>query len=85
MIVWMIVWIGAAVWGPAVWAGVILNGAGATFPNPLYQKWIEVYERSNPVRITYQPVGSGAGTRELMARQVDFGGGDVFLKAGIRN
>ncbi len=58
---------------------VFLWGTGATFPYPLYQKWIEVYQGQSDVRITYTPSGSGSGIRQLLERRVDFGGTDVFL------
>src|SRR5689334_4944897 len=61
---------------------VTLNGAGATFPNPLYQKLISEYGKSHPkVKINYQPIGSGGGIRQLTARTVDFGASDAPMKA----
>ena len=56
---------------------VAINGAGATFPAPLYQKWFAEYNklRSN-VRINYQPLGSGAGIRQVTERTVFFGATD---------
>jgi phosphate transport system substrate-binding protein len=57
---------------------VALNGAGATFPYPLYTKWIDEYRAVEPsVRINYQSIGSGGGVRQLVARTVDFGATDV--------
>jgi phosphate transport system substrate-binding protein len=57
---------------------VALNGAGATFPYPLYTKWIEEYRSVNPtVRINYQSIGSGGGVRQIVAGTVDFGASDV--------
>lgn len=54
-----------------------LNGAGATFPNPIYSKWFSEYSASHPgVQINYQPVGSGAGIRQASAGIVDFGATD---------
>src|SRR5947199_3007971 len=54
-----------------------LNGAGATFPNPLYQKWFSEYNKLHPdVRINYQSVGSGAGIRQITNRTVFFGATD---------
>jgi phosphate transport system substrate-binding protein len=59
---------------------VALNGAGATFPFPLYSKWIAEYRRVAPeVRVNYQSIGSGGGVRQMMARTVDFGASDVPL------
>jgi phosphate transport system substrate-binding protein len=57
---------------------VTLNGAGATFPYPLYSKWISEYcARTPSVRINYQSIGSGAGVRQIVAHTVDFGATDV--------
>lgn len=54
-----------------------LNGAGATFPNPLYSKWFAEYAASHSgVQINYQAVGSGAGIRQASAGIVDFGATD---------
>jgi phosphate transport system substrate-binding protein len=54
-----------------------LNGAGATFPNPIYQKWFSDYHNANKnVTINYQSVGSGAGIAQLTAGTVDFGASD---------
>jgi phosphate transport system substrate-binding protein len=55
-----------------------LTGAGATFPNPLYTKWIAAYGKvDGAVTINYQSIGSGAGVKQLLARTVDFGASDV--------
>lgn len=60
---------------------VRLNGAGATFPAPLYQRWFVEYARVNRnVQINYQSVGSGAGIQQFMAQTVDFGASDVAIK-----
>jgi phosphate transport system substrate-binding protein len=54
-----------------------INGAGATFPNPIYTKWFNEYNKLHPdVRINYQSVGSGAGIRQLTNRTVFFGATD---------
>ena len=61
-------------------AQVLLRGAGATFPAPLYERWIQAYrERSPNVRITYDAVGSGEGQRRFLADAVDFGASDAAL------
>ncbi|MBN2254812.1 MAG: phosphate ABC transporter substrate-binding protein PstS [Deltaproteobacteria bacterium] len=60
-------------------ASIIIDGAGATFPSPLYYRWIEKYQKATGVRITYQKVGSGSGIKAVLDREVDFGGTDVFL------
>lgn len=52
-------------------------GAGATFPAPLYQRWIEEFVKQSPgFTIYYDAVGSGAGTQRFMAQAVDFGASD---------
>ena len=60
-------------------ADVILSGAGATFPYPLYEKWIDVYRKKTGVRISYSPVGSGSGIKQLVEQSVDFGATDAFM------
>ncbi len=61
--------------------GTQINGAGATFPNPLYSKWFSEYNKLHPgVRINYQPLGSGAGIRQLTSRTVFFGASDQPMK-----
>ena len=62
-------------------ASVTLNGAGATFPAPLYQRYFQQFSQRNPnVRVNYQAVGSGAGVRQMIAGTVDFAGSDVAMK-----
>src|SRR5438876_730430 len=54
-----------------------INGAGATFPNPIYQKWFSEYNKLHPnVQINYQSVGSGAGIQQLTKQTVFFGATD---------
>lgn len=54
-----------------------LNGAGATFPYPMYSKWFSEYNKINPnVQINYQSIGSGGGIRQVTAGTVDFGATD---------
>lgn len=58
-------------------AATNLNGAGATFPNPIYQKWFSEYHKQHPdVAINYQSIGSGGGIKQLQAGTVDFGASD---------
>jgi phosphate transport system substrate-binding protein len=58
-----------------------LNGAGATFPNPIYQKWFSEYHKlHSDVEINYQSIGSGGGIRQLQTGTVDFGASDMPLK-----
>jgi phosphate transport system substrate-binding protein len=55
-----------------------LNGAGATFPNPIYSKWFSQYGKTHQgVQINYQPIGSGGGIRQVTAGTVDFGASDM--------
>lgn len=57
---------------------VLLNGAGATFPNIIYQKWVIDYNRANPqVALNYQSIGSGGGIRQFSDGTVDFGASDA--------
>ncbi len=60
---------------------VILAGAGATFPFPLYSRWSQVYAAEKGVRITYQPIGSAAGIQQFVAGAVDFGATDALPTA----
>jgi len=61
---------------PAGPMGGVLTGAGATFPNPIYTKWFDVYARETGVRINYQSIGSGGGIRQFTEGTVDFGATD---------
>jgi phosphate transport system substrate-binding protein len=60
----------------AVIAGTTINGAGATFPAPIYQRWFADYAQSSGNRVNYQSTGSGAGVRQYIAGTVDFGASD---------
>src|SRR5208282_4133703 len=66
--------------GAIVWAAqnpLLINGAGATFPNPIYSKWFDTYHQKNGnVQFNYQPVGSGAGIKQMTDGTVDFGATD---------
>jgi phosphate transport system substrate-binding protein len=56
---------------------VLLNGAGATFPNPMYSKWFDTYHQLHPnIQVNYQSIGSGGGIRQVLAGTVDFGASD---------
>src|SRR6185369_11709310 len=56
---------------------IILQGAGATFPNPLYQKWLSEYGKLHPnVKMDYQSIGSGGGIKQFKEQTVDFGASD---------
>ncbi|HEX9997327.1 MAG TPA: phosphate ABC transporter substrate-binding protein PstS [Abditibacterium sp.] len=56
-----------------------LNGAGATFPAPLYSKWFDAYNSATGVQINYQAIGSGGGITQLKNKTVDFGASDAPL------
>jgi len=63
---------------PSTGGKVQINGAGATFPNPIYSKWFAEYTKQHPnVQINYQPIGSGGGIRQLTAQTVFFGASDT--------
>ena len=63
----------------AVTAQAQINGAGATFPAPLYAKWADAYAKETGTKINYQSVGSGAGINQIRARTVTFGASDMPL------
>jgi len=59
------------------WGQTTLNGAGATFPYPMYSKWFSEYHKLHPdIEINYQSIGSGGGIRQVLAQTVDFGASD---------
>src|SRR5256714_14397148 len=56
---------------------MLINGAGATFPYPIYSKWFYEYAKVDPsVRFNYQSIGSGGGQKQILAQTVDFGASD---------
>jgi len=60
---------------------ILLNGAGASFPYPLYSRWIDEYGKTEKnVKINYQSIGSGAGIEQISKKIVDFGGSDAPIK-----
>ncbi len=62
-------------------ATINLQGAGATFPNPLYQKWLSEYGKLHQeVKIDYQSIGSGGGIKQVQSQTVDFGASDSPMK-----
>lgn len=66
--------------GPSAPAGAArLNGAGATFPYPLYSRWFDEYARVSGVRVNYQSIGSGGGIRQITEGTVDFGASDGIM------
>lgn len=64
----------------SVFAADTLNGAGATFPYPVYSAWAYEYNKITGIRINYQSIGSGGGQRQITNRTVDFGASDAPLK-----
>ncbi|MSM38260.1 MAG: phosphate ABC transporter substrate-binding protein PstS [Geobacter sp.] len=61
-------------------AETLINGAGATFPYPLYSKWFSEYAKiDRTVKFNYQSIGSGGGIKQITAQTVDFGASDKFL------
>ena len=56
---------------------MLINGAGATFPNPLYSRWFDEYAKVDPsVRFNYTAIGSGGGQKQMLEQTVDFGASD---------
>ncbi len=67
----------AAVLGGATLVAQQINGAGATFPDPIYQKWFAEYNKlHNNVQINYQAIGSGGGIKQVLSKTVFFGATD---------
>lgn len=61
-------------------SSITLQGTGATFPAPLYQKWFSEYNKAHPeVQINYQALGSGAGIKQFQQNLVDFGASDAAM------
>jgi phosphate transport system substrate-binding protein len=60
--------------------GAEISGAGATFPNPVYQKWAEQYLQETGIKVIYQPVGSGLGIKLIQEQTVTFGASDMPMK-----
>lgn len=61
-------------------AGTTLAGAGATFPEPLYQAWLKRYREIDPdIAVTYEGIGSGGGIKRFIAEEVDFGASDAAM------
>lgn len=61
-------------------AVIKLQGTGATFPRPIYDKWFKAYNAAHPnVQVNYQPQGSGAGVKAVIDHTVDFGASDAAM------
>jgi len=63
--------------GAGTVSGADLTGAGATFPYPLYSRWVSEYAAATGVKINYQQIGSGGGVKQLQEQTVDFGASDA--------
>ena len=57
-----------------------INGAGATFPYPIYAKWAEAYAAKTGLKLNYQSIGSGGGIKQITEKTVDFGASDMPMK-----
>lgn len=70
--------LGVLLWSQIAGFGqMLINGAGATFPYPLYSKWFDAYTQVDPsVRFNYQSIGSGGGQKQILQQTVDFGASD---------
>ena len=66
--------------GVGLAAEVTINGAGATFPYPIYSQWAYKYNSLTGVKVNYQSIGSGGGIAQIKAKTVDFGASDEPLK-----
>jgi len=62
-------------------SGMTINGAGATFPYPLYSQWAYKYNQITGMKLNYQSIGSGGGIQQIKAKTVDFGASDAPLKS----
>lgn len=72
--------VGLCVATGTAFAETLINGAGATFPYPLYSKWFNEYAKiDKEVKFNYQSIGSGGGIKQITAQTVDFGASDKFL------
>lgn len=69
----------AVAFGANAHADTLINGAGATFPYPLYSKWSYEYAKQTGLKLNYQSIGSGGGIKQIKAKTVDFGASDAPL------
>ncbi len=75
--------LGSAYLVQPAYAGQPLSGAGSTFVYPVMTKWAYEYNKKNGVKINYQPIGSGGGIQQIIAKTVDFGASDAPLTAAM--
>jgi phosphate transport system substrate-binding protein len=66
-------------------AASTINGAGASFPYPVYSAWAFQYQKDTGTKINYQSIGSGGGVRQITSRTVDFGASDAPVKPADLN
>ena len=66
---------------PKAFSAETINGAGATFPYPLYSQWSYKYNQITGMQLNYQSIGSGGGIQQIKAKTVDFGASDAPMKA----
>ncbi len=76
---WFSAFLMMAMAGAAMAEDATINGAGATFPYPVYAKWAEAYKGKTGVSVNYQSIGSGGGIKQITAKTVDFGASDAPL------
>lgn len=74
-----------AMCGSAAAAVSQINGAGATFPYPVYSKWAAAYKEKTGLQMNYQAIGSGGGIKQIKAKTVDFGASDAPLEESELN
>ncbi len=67
----------------SVQAADTLNGAGASFPYPVYSAWAFDYSKATGVQLNYQSIGSGGGIRQITERTVEFGASDAPLTPNL--
>ncbi len=70
------------IFSSSVYAQDMLNGAGATFPYPVYSAWANEYNKITGLKLNYQSIGSGGGIKQITERTVDFGASDKPLTPG---
>ena len=74
--------VAALIGGVSAKADLRMQGAGATFPAPIYQRWVAEYQKAQPdVKIDYQAIGSGGGIKGITEKTVDFGASDAPMSA----
>jgi phosphate transport system substrate-binding protein len=66
---------------PPAGAAKSLDGAGATFPYPLYSKWVDAFKAACGVEVNYQSIGSGGGIKQITQKTVDYGASDAIMTA----